>query len=89
MKYNVWITLFSSSAKNAGIIGGYQHTKTSYASGQMAMVPINDGSQVNFTFEAKSDADAFATVTRLFNERNPRNRRPLSGKSYIRECRIK
>lgn len=86
-KYSVWVTLFSPSASNAGIIGGTQKTRSSWTSGKLEYIPINDGSQINFVFDARDDAEAYAIVTRLFNERNPRNRKPLSGKSYMRSCR--
>ena len=87
MKYNVWVTLHGASAKTAGIVGDKQHTRSSWATGKLEWIPINDGSQVNFQFEASSDETAWAELNRLFNVRNPRNRRTLSGRSYLRICR--
>lgn len=88
-RYNVWVTLFGPLASNAGIIGAAQKTVLSYASGKLEYIPVNDGSQVNLQFDAPNDIVAFNTVMQLFNERNPRNRKPISGKSYLRECRVK
>jgi hypothetical protein len=88
-QYNVWVTLFGSSAKNAGIVGGQQKTRSSWAMGKLEYVPVNDWSQQNFQFDAMDDDRAMVELTRLFNIRNPYNKRPLSGKSYLRECRQK
>lgn len=81
MKYNVWVTLFGSSAANAGIIGGVQKSRSSWANGKLEYVPVNDGSQVNFQFEARNDVAAFDTTVKMFNASRPMNRKPISGKS--------
>ncbi len=83
-KYSIWITLFGSSAKNAGIIGSAQRTRSSWTSGKLEYIPVNDGSQVNFTFEAKNEE-----LSKLWSARYPTNHKPLSGKSYLRTCRVK
>lgn len=87
MKYKVWVTLFGSSAENAGIICSRQSARAEWKDGRSVYVPINDGSQQGFEFEAVSDDRAFAILTQLFNEQNPANRKPISGKSYLRQCR--
>lgn len=85
--YNVWVTLFGSSAQNAGIVGGQQTTRCSWTSGKLEYIPVNDGSRQNFVFDARDDEQAFVQLGKLFNARNPSNKRPLSGKSYMRNCR--
>lgn len=88
-KYNVWITLYGSSAKNVGIIESRQRTRSSWATGKLEYIPINDGSQEHYEFEAHGDEFAFGVLTSMFNTRHPSNRKPIAGRSYIRLCRAK
>jgi hypothetical protein len=85
--YNVWLTKYGSSAKNAAIIGGTQHTRSSWVTGKLERIPVNDGTQENYRFEARDDNQAFDVLTKLYSAAHPHDRRPLSGRSYIRQCR--
>jgi hypothetical protein len=87
MTYNVWITLHGVSAQTAGIVGATQKTRSSWVTGKLEWIPINDGTQQNFQFEETSDESAWVVLNRMFNERNRSNRRTLSGRSYLRHCR--
>lgn len=85
--YNVWVTLYGGSAKNAGIIGEKQAVRSSWATGKLTYVPDHSVPQQNFTFTANSDDLAWIELSNLFRARNPRNAKPLAGRSYMRHCR--
>jgi len=90
MTYNVWIDKFGPAAKNAAIVSGNaQRTKATWISGTLAYVPVNDGSQEFYAIDARDDNEAFAKLTVAYNAAHGGNRRPLSGKSYMRLCRAK
>ena len=86
--YNIWLTLYTSSAKNAAIVDS-QHMRSRYVEGRLEYVPANDPRQQNYQIEAWRDDQAWEELDRQFRLRNPGNRKPLAGRSYMPSCRAK
>lgn len=82
MVYNVWIEWYGSSAKNAGLVCSTHPTKADWTTDKLRWI-ANYRERSNYLFIAPNDTEAFKTLSSLVG-----SPKPLSGKSYMRQCRV-
>ena len=85
--YTVYVVPYGSSAKNAGIVTNMPAMRSKWTEdGKLTYVPYDDG-RLKFEFDAQDDTRAYENLTVLLREKRPADKRPISGKSYLRHCR--
>ena len=93
MKYDVWVHHNGRSAKNAGMVAAKPLKQYTGYEGTTVLYRILDEShQDHFTFEVLGsnwtvDDLAWRELDRLYRTKHPSEKRPLAGRSYLRECR--
>jgi hypothetical protein len=89
MLYNIWIHFNGSSAKNAGIISPTPlRERSNWINGKMEQGQPKAYGQVNVTLEVTgSDDKAFVELDKAYRLRFPHEKRPLAGKTYLKDCR--
>jgi len=99
MLYNIWIHFNGHTAKNAGLIAARPlREKSTYrinSEGKYETVepkPLGASYQINITLEITGsnwtlDDKAFKELGKAYQLRFPNEKRPLAGKSYLKDCR--
>ena len=93
MKYDVWVHHNGRSAKNAGLISASPLREHIGWNNQVPQYRIlGDAFQDHYTVEVSGsnwmlDEFAWVELNKQYSAKHPTEKRPLAGRSYLRECR--